>query len=229
MLAQVPRQFEKLTNEHRWLLYLADKLRTSAKTTQHARARLADVSVIIMTMHQFSTSDRQDYSSRQWQLRTCSCFNCQEGFRSTFYIFTFSASASTISSFRRCTRTIVVNASNGTYRCQQPSSGWSWFTIACKCHWCTSNQQQQQWDSYWHRCIRCSNVRILPTQRDPWSNYVPPTVFSVREQQRITNWTNVANLIFAGDGQNYLRRLTLCHTRERSIMVFLHCPDIHFT
>ena len=68
---------------------------------------------------------------------------------------------------------------------------------------------------------------------DAWSEYVEPTVYALRDQQRIVNWTDVRGLTFSGDGLQYMQCL-LHHTSERPIViddniVFLYCPHCAFT
>jgi len=69
---------------------------------------------------------------------------------------------------------------------------------------------------------------------DAWSDYVEPTVYALRDQQRIVNWTDVRGLTFSGDGLQYIQCLQLHHTSERPIaindnIVFLYCPTCAFT
>ena len=47
---------------------------------------------------------------------------------------------------------------------------------------------------------------------DAWSEYVEPTVYALRDQQRIVHWTDVRGLTFSGDGLQYMRCLRLYHT-----------------
>jgi hypothetical protein len=54
---------------------------------------------------------------------------------------------------------------------------------------------------------------------DAWSEYVEPTVYALRDQQRIVNWTDVRGLTFSGDGVAYMRCLLLYHTSERPIVM----------
>jgi hypothetical protein len=69
---------------------------------------------------------------------------------------------------------------------------------------------------------------------DVRSEYVEPTVYSLRDQQRITNWRDVTGLTFRGEGLHYMRCLGLYHKSERPIvieinLVFLYCPQCAFT
>jgi hypothetical protein len=69
---------------------------------------------------------------------------------------------------------------------------------------------------------------------DAWSEYEEPTVYALREQQRIINWADVRGLTFSGDGLAYMQCLGLYHTSERPIVmgdniVFLYCPQCVFT
>ena len=54
---------------------------------------------------------------------------------------------------------------------------------------------------------------------DAWSNYVEPTVYALRDQQRIVNWTDVRGLTFSGEGLQYIQCLRLHHTSERPIVI----------
>ena len=106
-------------------------------------------------------------------------------------------------------------------------------------------------------CYTCQNAPVLPsvpiTSREdtgalavipstqasfrfpqPWSEYVEPTVYALRDQQHIFNWTDVRGLTFSGDGLQYMQCLRLYHTSERPIviddnLVFLYCPRCAFT
>jgi hypothetical protein len=69
---------------------------------------------------------------------------------------------------------------------------------------------------------------------DAWSEYIEPTVYALRDQQRIDNWTDVRGLTFSGYGLHYMRCLRLYHTSELPIvigdnLVFLYCPRCAFT
>jgi len=69
---------------------------------------------------------------------------------------------------------------------------------------------------------------------DAWSEYVAPTVYALRNQQRIVNWTDVRGLTFSGAGLQYINCLRLYHTSDRAIsigdnLVFLYCPQCNFT
>ncbi len=69
---------------------------------------------------------------------------------------------------------------------------------------------------------------------DAWSEYVAPTVYALRDQQRIVNWTDVRGLTFSGAGLQYMNCLRLYHTSDRAIaigdnLVFLYCPQCNFT
>ena len=46
---------------------------------------------------------------------------------------------------------------------------------------------------------------------DAWSDYVEPTVYALRDQQRIVNWTDVRGLTFSGEGLQYIQCLQLHH------------------
>lgn len=59
MLAQVPRQFDKLTSEQRWLHYFKEKLRTPAIITQLAQQRFADIQVIMTMLSSYTNSRPQ--------------------------------------------------------------------------------------------------------------------------------------------------------------------------
>jgi hypothetical protein len=69
---------------------------------------------------------------------------------------------------------------------------------------------------------------------DAWTEYVAPTVYALRDQQRIVNWTDVRGLTFSGAGLQYINCLRLYHTSDRAIvigdnLVFLYCPQCNFT
>jgi hypothetical protein len=74
----------------------------------------------------------------------------------------------------------------------------------------------------------------ITAQNDKWSEYIEPTAYSLREQQRIVNLNTVRNLTFSEDGLTYVQCLRLFHKSDRPIvlgdtMVFLHCPHSVFT
>ena len=74
----------------------------------------------------------------------------------------------------------------------------------------------------------------IHVQYDVWSEYEEPTVYALRDQQRIVNWNDVRGLTYSGDGLLYMRCLGLYHTSERPIviggdLVFLYCLQCAFT
>jgi hypothetical protein len=67
--------------------------------------------------------------------------------------------------------------------------------------------------------------------QDVWTNYIALSVYSVQEQQQITNWDNVANLTFSGDDVVYMSRLarfvtviTIFYSHHYSDSVFYFNP-----
>lgn len=54
---------------------------------------------------------------------------------------------------------------------------------------------------------------------DVWSAYEEPTVYALREQQRIVNWTDVRGLTFSGTGVDYIQCLQLYNTSVRPIAI----------
>jgi hypothetical protein len=69
---------------------------------------------------------------------------------------------------------------------------------------------------------------------DAWSENEAPTVYALRDQQCIVNWTGVRGLTFSEAGLQYINCLRLYHTSDRAIaigdnLVFLYCPRCDFT
>ena len=216
MIAPVPRHFTQLVSAEHWTAYYKQKLPNAVVIDRQLKVKLADITKLVVIPDDFANDSPQ------------------------FAVVHVQAIALTLPA--ALTDSVRIGAkdvktqydvllSPAIVNNQQAASSSS---ALVNSHQASSSTQQQAMFQSFSTVPAAAMFDNFQIVRNPYSQYVVPTMYSLSDQQRIRNWDTASNYSFVGNGASYMQTLSLHTVFSRPMqvndnIVFLYCPTISFT